>query len=112
MGKKSGEIVSCYQCVGIIYCYGCKNPALTKNEARTAAASCFSLQKGSHTETVMVLGFEKGMSRKNADKLVSRHMARWVCYRTIEATVELPPGIKKRLMKKTAVVNGPKMTVY
>ncbi len=101
MSVKAGqEIVSCYQCAGITYCYEVKNPEIERVTARAEAALCTSLRKGSPNETVTVCGFDKGLSRKNAEKLVLNGYARWRSYKTIEPVTELPIGIYNRLTKK------------
>lgn len=98
-GKK-GKIASCYQCAGIEFCFGTKRPELKREEGRAKAAACCSLHKGLTTETVTVIGYERGCSRANAEKLVLNGLARWCSYKTIETVSELPFGMKKRLMKE------------
>ncbi len=97
---KEKELVSCYQCAGILHCYGDKNPDIDRREARSTAADCKSLHRGYTTETIYVNGYERGLSRKNAEKMVIYGFARWCSYKTIEPVRELPAGIKKRLIKE------------
>ncbi len=100
MGGNSGaDIVSCYQCAGIGFCYGTKDPELSREEARTKAGSCKSLRKGFTTESIIVIGYERCLSRDNAEKLVANSFARWCGYKTIEPISELPLGIHNRLTK-------------
>ncbi len=94
------EIVSCFQCSGLYYCYGSKQPDLDRDQARSVAADCVSLRKGSPNETVAVRGFKCGLSRKNAENLVLMNLARWSVYKTIEPVDELPYRIYKRLTRE------------
>ncbi len=96
---KEKELASCYQCAGILHCYGDKNPDLDRKKARSNAANCRSLRRGFTTETVSVIGYERGLSRKNAEKLILNSFARWCSYKTIEPLKELPLGINNRLKK-------------
>lgn len=101
MGKYKKVIVkSCYQCAGITFCYGTKNPDLNREYGRSKASKCISLHKGLPNETVAVLGYNRGLSRANAEKLVSKNIARWVGYNKIEAFADLPQGIHNRLIKE------------
>ena len=97
---KEKELVSCFQCAGILHCYGDKNPDLDRKEARSNAANCKSLRRGFTTETVSVIGYKRGLSRKNAEKMVLYSFARWCSYKTIEPVKELPQGIHNRLTKE------------
>jgi len=99
-GKKIDEIVSCFQCSGIAFCYGTKKPELEREEARINASKCTSLHKGRPVETVSVHGFDRGLSRKNAEQLVLDGYARWSCYKTIELIGKLPDSLYKRIKKK------------
>jgi len=51
-------------------------------------------------ETVSVYGFERGLSRKNAEQLVLDGCARWCSYKTIELIGDPSPGVHKRIKKK------------
>lgn len=97
---KEKEMASCYQCAGILHCYGNKSPDLDRKEARSIAADCRSLHRGFTTETVNVIGYTRGLSRKNAEKMVLKSFARWCGYKTIEPVKELPTGIHNRLAKE------------
>jgi hypothetical protein len=104
MGRNSStDLVSCYQCAGIEFCYGAKNPELSRDEARSKAGSCISLHKGFTTESVIVTGYGRCLSRDNAEKLVANSLARWCGYKTIEPINELPLGIQNRLTKTKKV---------
>lgn len=98
--SKVKGLSSCYQCAGILHCYGDKNPDLDRKEARFTAANCKSLHQGFTTEIVSVIGYKRGLSRKNAEKMVLYSFARWCSYKTIEPLKELPQGIHNRLTKE------------
>jgi hypothetical protein len=100
MGREVDNISSCYQCAGITYCYGTKNPGISREMGRSEAKQCTSLCKGSPKETVSVSGYNRGLSRANAEKLVSGGYAKWSKHRTIEPIIELPVGIHNRLTKE------------
>ncbi len=76
MGKQ--DVVSCYQCAGIAACYGSKQPALDREEARAKAKACSLWHKGRTTETVKVVGRDRGMSRGKAQRKVEEGEAVWV----------------------------------
>ncbi len=97
--KTKNKIASCYQCAGLSFCYGSKNPVLARHEARSAASKCLSLRKGCPNETITVLCYNKGLSRKNAEKLVVNGLARWHSFKTITPIHQLPLNIYKRLIK-------------
>jgi len=46
------------------------------------------MHKGTTTETVQVAGKERGMSRKKAEKLISRGRAAWVQHGLLQITTE------------------------
>jgi len=104
MGREIDNISSCYQCAGITYCYGTKKPGISREMGRSEAKQCTSLCmcKGSPKETVSVSGYNRGLSRANAEKLVSGGYAKWSWsnHRTIEPIIELPVGIHNRLTKE------------
>lgn len=100
MGREIDCISSCYQCAGIAYCYGTKNPGISREMGRSEAKHCTSLRKGSPKETVSVTGYKRGLSRANAEKLVTGGYAKWSIHRTIEPIIELPVGINNRLTKE------------
>ena len=93
------ELASCYQCAGVNHCYGQKNPSLDRKKARFTAQNCRSLHRGFTTEIISVIGYKRGLSRANAEKLVSNNYARWCGYKTIEPLSDLPVGIHNRLTK-------------
>ncbi|OPL09865.1 MAG: hypothetical protein AVO34_12900 [Firmicutes bacterium ML8_F2] len=100
MGKKrKDEIASCFQCAGQYFCYSTKSPVISRELARSEAKNCTSLHKGTPKETITVLGFDRGLSRGNAERLVANNYARWVGYKTIEPGTGLPAGIENRLSK-------------
>ncbi|HOL18489.1 MAG TPA: hypothetical protein PLY40_09435 [Bacillota bacterium] len=81
--KDKNSIVSCFQCIAVKTCYGCDRPELSKEEARHSTSVCTSLRKGLSSEKIEVIGAERGVSRKNAEKLVNSGKALWVAPRTI-----------------------------
>ncbi len=97
---RDNNIASCYQCAGISYCYGTKSPGISREMGRSEAANCISLRKGSPNETVSVSGYNRGLSRANAEKLVTKGCAQWSKERTIEPVADLPYGIRNRLIKE------------
>jgi hypothetical protein len=97
---RDNNIASCYQCAGINYCYGTKSPGISREMGRSEAANCTSMRKGPPNETVSVSGYNRGLSRANAEKLVSGGYAKWSKHRTIEPIIELPVGIHNRLIKE------------
>ncbi|MCL6449898.1 MAG: hypothetical protein K6T75_01195 [Acetobacteraceae bacterium] len=82
-GRRSQPLVSCYECAGITHCLGSPQPGLHREEARTRASACTSWHKGRTTETVSVVGADRGMSRKKAEELVAKGRAEWVAPCTI-----------------------------
>lgn len=106
----NGKLVSCYQCAGVLYCFGTWQPELQRHNARSRAASCSSPHKGFTTEIVTVVGYPRGYSRANAEKLVLHGLARWCGHKTIAAVGELPAGVQRRLTrgkKEKKVVPSP-----
>ncbi len=97
VNNKDKGMVSCFQCQGIYFCYGSKDPTLNRNQAREAAAKCNSYHKGFPVETVYVYGYKRGMSRKNAEKLILNGIARWIDHRIIELIETPPRNIRSRL---------------
>ena len=82
--KHRGEIISCFECIAIAHCYGSTHPHLSRENARLRASSCRSLRKGFSTERITVLGSNRGMSRKKAEKMVNCGLARWIKPGTIQ----------------------------
>ncbi len=76
MGR-TGPIASCYECAGILSCYGTKQPGLPREEGRARAAACDKLEKGRTVEVVRVVGRQRGMSRRNAQEAVEAGKAVW-----------------------------------
>lgn len=99
---KKQELTSCYQCAGIAHCYGSKNPPLDRLEARVKANLCNSLHKGFPINTVKISGYDKGMSRKNAESLVQQGLAVWVDKNLIIQIGPFPENIANRLNRKKA----------
>ncbi|MHB8172260.1 MAG: hypothetical protein ACYDG6_12065 [Thermincolia bacterium] len=80
-------LVSCFQCIGMVSCFGQNDSALIgvdRKEAREKAATCTKLERGLPTEVVRVLDRKRGMSRKKAQKLVEQGDARWVTHSQVE----------------------------
>ncbi len=77
---KRKTVASCYECAALAYCYHTKNPDLTRDEGRRVASQCHSLHKGVTTETIHVEGKDRGMSRKKAEKLITKGRAIWADY--------------------------------
>jgi|GEM_PF-1355909 len=101
MGKaEKKDLVSCFQCAGIGFCYGTKSPDISRETVRSKARDCTSLRKGSPVETITVFGYKRGLSRDNAEKLVLNNYARWIGYKTIEQISEFPVSLQKRLTKE------------
>ena len=98
VSSENKEIVSCFQCQGIYFCYGTKDSAINREQAREIALKCSSYHKGFPVETVRVYGYERGLSRKNAEKLVMNGIARWIGYKVIELIDQPPRNIYKRLV--------------
>ncbi len=79
MSRKNKDYVSsCFECIAASHCYGSANPHLSREDARSCAAKCTCLRKGLSTETIRICGYERGVSRKNAEKMVNSGKARWV----------------------------------
>lgn len=83
MAVRRTEISSCFECAAVMHCYNKKQPDVSREEGRSRAAQCNSLRKGKVVETIKVVGREKGMSRRNAEKLVDEMKAVWVADKTI-----------------------------
>ncbi|MDA8235015.1 MAG: hypothetical protein M0Z31_09500 [Clostridia bacterium] len=80
-------LVSCFQCTGMVKCYGQTNSDLIEVDrqvARNNAAKCTKLERGLPTEVVRVLDRERGMSRKKAQKLVEQGEATWLEHNLVE----------------------------
>jgi len=85
MAKRA--LVSCFQCVGMAGCYGQNNSALIdidRQEARDRCATCTKLERGMSTDVVKVVGRERGMSRKKAQRLIDQGEAKWAEYNLVE----------------------------
>ncbi len=78
MAVKKKQVSSCYECAGIVSCYGTHKPDIPRAEARERAARCGSLRRGRTVEVVSVLGRQRGMSRKKAQALVQQGRAIWL----------------------------------
>lgn len=76
MGR-TGPIASCYECAGMLSCYGTKQLILSREEGRDRAGSCRKLEKGRTVEVVRVMGRQRGMSRRNAQESVEAGKAVW-----------------------------------
>lgn len=76
MGR-TGPISSCYECAGILSCYGTKQPGISRDEGRSQALACEKFQKGRTVEVVRVAGRQRGMSRRNAQEAVEAGKAVW-----------------------------------
>ncbi len=82
--KKKKGITSCFECIAAKSCFGDPNPKISRTEAREYASSCQLFRKGKSTDTVEVVGWEKGISRKKAEKLVEQGKAQWVQEKTVK----------------------------
>lgn len=58
---------------------------------RQAAANCNKLEKGRTTEVVRVVGRERGMSRKKAQRKILNGEAVWEGPGAVRFLAELPP---------------------
>jgi len=83
MAIRRSEISSCFECAAVMHCYHKKQPDITREEGRARAAQCDSFRKGRVVETIKVVGRERGMSRRNAESLVTAMKAVWVAEKTI-----------------------------
>ncbi len=99
--KQRVTISSCFECIAIKFCYDSAHPDMSRKEARHKAFFCTSLRKGLSTEKIHVVGYEKGLSRKNAEKMVNNGTARWAKHKTIEFIDEPPNRFKKLLAQNT-----------
>jgi hypothetical protein len=99
--KQKDAISSCFECIAIKSCYDSTQPDMNRVEARHKAFSCTSLRKGLSTEKIHIVGYEKGLSRKNAEIFVNKGIAKWVKHKTIEFTNEPPNRFKKYLIQNT-----------
>ncbi len=72
------KLVSCYQCAGFRSCFGSIHVTLPREAARARASACSRLEKGRTTEVVKVIGQLRGVSRKNAQRMVEMGKACWV----------------------------------
>ncbi len=97
--NSTSTINSCYECI-IFHVCDESFPNMSKTQARKQAAVCDSIRKGRATDRISVSGFERGLSRKNAEKLVTKGKARWLAPYLIKLSGDLPENLRKKLLPK------------